>query len=218
MTWNPALFGANDSDTVVLQYDDGSKEIIWTSLNSTNGTISPQGYCNINMEKVWLQGAPGNDSTSGQNLTFFLANGVTNDNLFGKNMTKGPQISLVINPDSLPKVPIPRLPARFGLEIGLPIGVAAALIIILAFWCNMRKSHRTWSAVKGHSKDYMARRSRRRGRPEKGAIQLEDMRQPKGDDAFSDEPYTGGSGNAFRDEVARQRDEDERWRTHVTSY
>lgn len=164
------------------------------------------------MDKAWLMGAPGNDSTSGQNITFYLIPGA-------QNPVTGPTISLVVNPSTLPPVLIQKLPSKLGLEIGLPIGVAAALLIILALFCGMRKHHRSWRDITGHGRDYMARRARRRGTAFKeSGIQLEEYNYPQSKDAFSDEPYTGGSGNAFRDEVARQRAEDDRSRSYMTSF
>lgn len=164
------------------------------------------------MQKEWLKGRPGNDSTSGQNITLFLQSNF-------EDAIKGPMISLIVNPSTLPRVKIPRLPAKYGLEIGLPIGAVAALIIILAIWCGMRKNQRSWRDIKSHGKDYMARRARRRGKAGKaGGIQLEDYDSGRGQDAFSDEPYIGGSGNAFRDEIAKQREEDDRYRPTVHSY
>lgn len=48
------------------------------------------------------------------------------------------------------------------------------------------KKH-TWSEVRGHSRDYMVRRARRKGRLEKdGAVQLDEYNRG-GQDAFSDE-------------------------------
>ena len=174
------------------------------------------GYLNLNMDRAWLKGQPGNDSTSGQNMTLYLQSDPENA---PQNFTKGPTISLVVDPSTLPRILIPKLPKRLGLEIGLPIGLVAALIIFLALWCNMKRHDRSWRDVGGHGKEYMARRARRRGRAGKeGAIQLEDYGSPRRQDAFSDEPYTGGSGNAFRDEIAKQRAEDDRYRPTVHSY
>ena len=208
MTWNPALFPSNATDFIYLAYNDEQRGVVWNSSTIPNG----KGYININMDKSWLIGAPGNDSTSGQNLTFYLNSGVQNN-------TKGPMISLVVDPSNLPPVLIPKLPSKLGVEIGLPIGVAAALLIILALWCAMRRQNRSWRDIKGHGADYMARRARKRGRAKKeGGIQLEEYNYPQQQDAFSDEPYTGGSGNAFRDEVARQREEDDRSRTYIRSF
>ena len=164
------------------------------------------------MDKSWLRGASGNDSSLGQNLSFYLQSGE-------QDPSRGPMISLVVNPKTLPPVLFHKLPAKFGLEIGLPVGVAAAILIILALWCGMRRNNRSWRDIKGHGADYMAKRSRKRGRVGKeSGIQLEEYNHPRQQDAFPDEPYTGGSGNAFRDEVARQREEDDRSRTYVTSF
>lgn len=184
-------------------------------MNST--LLNPgAGYLNLYMDEKWLNGRAGNDSTSGQNMTLYLQSDPVNA---PGNLTKGPTISLVVNPSTLPRVRIPRLPNRLGLEIGLPIGVAAALIIILALWCGSKRHNRSWRDVRGHGKEYMARRARRRGRAAKeGAIQLESYGSPRGQDAFSDEPYIGGSGNAFRDEIAKQRAEDDRFRPTIYSY
>ena len=164
------------------------------------------------MEKAWLKGASGNNSASGQNITFYLING-------GQSPVKGPMISLVINPSTLPRVLLPKIASKYGMEIGLPIGLAAALLIIFALICGMRRHNSSWKHIRGHGRDYMAKRARRRGRAGKdGAIQLGEYKYPQQGNTFSDEPYTGGSGNAFRDEVARQREEDDRSRSYVTSF
>ena len=212
MTWNPTLFPANGSDAIVVRYDDGTQDVVWNSSLLPNG----KGYVNINMDKTWLLGQQGNDSRSGQNMTFYLQ---SDAQVESQNITKGPTISLVVDPSSLPRILIPKLPNRLGLEIGAPIGIFAALIIVLAIWCGMRKHDRSWGDIKGHGKDYMARRARRRGLSSKeGGIQLEDYGSSRGPDAFSDEPHLVGSGNAFRDEIAKQRGEDDRYRPTVYSY
>ena len=194
VTWNPSLFSNNTGDFIVARYENEPQDVVWNSSLIPNG----KGYVNVNMDKAWLMGAPGNDSTSGQNITFYLISGV-------QNPVKGPMISLVVNPFTLPPVLLPKIPSKYGMEIGLPIGLVAALLIVLAIVCGMKKHERSWSAVRGHGKDYMAR------------IPLQDYNYPQ-KDAFSDEPYTGGTGNAFRDEVARQREEDDRSRSYVTSF
>ena len=207
VTWNPSLFSNNTGDFIVARYENEPQDVVWNSSLIPNG----KGYVNVNMDKAWLMGAPGNDSTSGQNITFYLISGV-------QDPVKGPMISLVVNPSTLPPVLLPKIPSKYGMEIGLPIGLVAALLIVLAIVCGMKKHERSWSAVRGHGKDYMARRARRRGGAGKeGGIPLQDYNYPQ-KDAFSDEPYTGGTGNAFRDEVARQREEDDRSRSYVTSF
>ena len=204
----------NDSSLVVLRYAEGDKEEVWNSSSSELG--SRQGYANINMQKSWLKGQPGNDSTSGQNLTLHLLSDPESSNVTTKD---GPIISLVVDPHTLPRVPIPKLPTKYGYEIGLPIGIVAALLIIIALWCGCRRHNQSWRDIKGHGRDYMAKRARKRRRSGKeGGIQLDDYSTTRDPDSFSDEPYVGGTGNAFRDEVARQREEDDRYRPTVHSY
>ena len=65
------------------------------------------------------------------------------------------------------------------------IRIVAVIIIILGIWCGMKKH--AWSEVRGHSRDYMARRARRKGRPVRdGDIQLDEYDRG-GQDTFSDE-------------------------------
>ena len=65
------------------------------------------------------------------------------------------------------------------------IRIVAVILIILGIWCGMKKH--AWSEIRGHSKDYMVRRARRKGRLEKdGAIQLDEYDRG-GHEAFSDE-------------------------------
>lgn len=181
VTWNSDLFASNSSATVLLTYDTQEQgTVAWYSPSVPN----IKGYVNIFMESAWLLGASGNDTSTGQNLTFsFLSTPLGG----GQNITKpGPMISLTVDPSTLPRVELPNLPGKYGLEIGLPIGLVAFVLIVLGIWCGMRKNNQSWAKVRGHSKDYMSKRARRRGRSGKdAAIQLEeyDRRQ----EAFSDE-------------------------------
>ncbi|MCJ1457199.1 hypothetical protein MMC28_007566 [Mycoblastus sanguinarius] len=218
LTWNSALFPLNASDQnlvdeyVVLRYADGSQDVAWSSPLTLHGT----GYVNVNMNKDWLLGAPGNDTTSGQNLTMFLGSSA-------ESPVKGPTISLTVNPRTLPRVLIPKISNKYGLEIGLPVGIVGALMVIFAIWCGMRKHDRSWKDIGHTGKDYMARRRRRggggrRGGGKGGDIQLNDWETSPNGDQFTDEPYQGGSKNAFRDEIKRQREEDDGLKRTVTSY
>ncbi|CAF9904775.1 hypothetical protein IMSHALPRED_000171 [Imshaugia aleurites] len=148
----------------------------------------------------------------GQNLTFSLISTPAG----GQNISKsGPMISLTVDPNTLPRLLIPKIASIYGLEIGLPIAIVAVILIILGIWCGMKKH--SWTDVRGHSRDYMVRRARRKGRLEKdGAIQLDEY--DSGGGAFSDEPYQGGSNNAFQEEIRRQRFEDDSLKRTVSSF
>ncbi|KAL9103505.1 MAG: hypothetical protein Q9163_001461 [Psora crenata] len=209
ITWNPALFAANATSHVQLRYVDSTLGDAWTS----DPTPNYQGYVDIEMSKEWLKGAAGNDSTSGQNMTLSMIS----EPMGGENITKpGPQISLVVDPATLPPVPIKKLPSKYGLEIGAPIGLAALVVIVVSIWCGIRRNNRHHRSIRGISKDYMAKRARKRGKG--GDIALEDYgSQPSLQSQFTDQPLKGG--NAFRDEIARQRQEDDRsLRRFPTSY
>ena len=127
----------------------------------------------------------------------------------GDNITEpGPSISLVVDPATLPPVPISKISSKYGLQIGLPVGLIGVVLIIMSIWCGIRRNHRHHRSIRGVSKGYMAKRARRRGRS--GDIALDEYygSQPgSGSGEYTDQPLKGG-GNAFRDEVARQREED----------
>ena len=102
-----------------------------------------------------------------------------------------------------------------GLEIGLPIGLVAFVIIALSIWCGMRKHRQHWSEMRHYGKDYM--RKRRGGKGKGDVIELSDYDFDSNTRAerFEDEPTTGGGGdrNEFREEMERQRKEE--WRNRA---
>ena len=182
-----------------------------------NDTAAYLGYYSIELPEVWLLGADGNSSWSGQNLTINMITQPADDE--PEFVTAGPQVYLVRDPHTLPPVRIKKLPAKYGLEIGLPIGLVALVIIFLSVCCAARRSNRHFSRFKGASKDYMSRRARRRGPMKAGDIQLDEMDLGPQETGFhyTDQPVTGG-GNAFRDEIRRQRDEDDQLKRSIHSY
>lgn len=210
VTWNGNLLPLNATSTVQLQYNN-------TALG--NATVTQDvptyfGYQNVTMSESWLQGADGNSSWSGQNITLILISQPAGD---AEPIIKtGPMISLARNPSTLPPVLIPKLPAKYGLEIGLPIGLAALIIIIISVCCAVKKNNGRFRDLKGSmTKDYMARRARRggggrRGGGKGGDWNADDMElSPTAENGgYTDEPVKGGQ-NAFRDEIRRQRDEDD---------
>jgi len=188
---------------VELRYNDTTSAApangtVWTSERTPN----QQGFVDILMVKDWLHGASGNYSDVGQNITFYL----NSQPIGGGNIKhNGPMISLVKDPATLPliKIPVPHFVKKYGVEIGVPVGVVGFLLIVLGLYCAIRKSNRHHRNIKMIGKDYTAKRARRRGKG--GDIQLEDYRN---DDHYTDQPVRGGE-NAFRQEIARQREEDD---------
>lgn len=214
VTWNSDLFAENATNTMQLVYNDTSLGTVWTSPAVPNY----QGYVNVEFSKDWLKGASGNDSKLGQNMTL---NMVSKPLDAPEQNATGPQVALVIDPHKLPRVKIPHISNKYGLEIGLPIGLVALVFIVLGIFCGIRRNNTHHRSARGVAKDYMAKRSRRRGLGSDGDIALGDY---GGDnvDHYTDQPLKGGgggSGNAFRDEVARQRQEDEAsLKRYPTSY
>lgn len=164
-----------------------------------------QGYHNIEFEEAWLKGADGNDTSSGQNMTVSMISTADNGSV---QIFPGPSISLIRDPKSLPLYPWPKISNKYGMEIGLPIGLVALVIIILSCCYARKKRGSHLRDVRLIGQDYMAKRARRRGFKNQG-IQLDQM-DAKDDMSprYTDQPVKGGS-NAFRDEIRRQRQEDD---------
>ena len=166
------------------------------------------------MDEAWLRGADGNSSWSGQNITLVMISQPAGD---GPAIIKsGPMVSLARNPKTLPPVVIPKIPNKYGLEIGLPIGLVALIVIILSVCCAVKRNNGRFRDLKGSlTKDYMSRRARRGGGGRRGggkggdwdADDLE-LSPTNGQGSYTDEPVKGGQ-NAFRDEIRRQREEDD---------
>ena len=186
----------NASNVFSFDYADQSLGNAWKSESIPN----IRGYANVQMSNDWLKGASGNNTQTGRNMTLNLLS-----TPFGgeENKIPGPAVILVINPALIPKRPIKHISNKYGLEIGLPIGLVAILLILLGICCAIRKNNKAHRSIKGVSQDYMAKRSRRRGKS--GDVALEDL----GNDGYHDAPVSGGSGNAFRDEISKQRAEDD---------
>ena len=168
----------------------------------------------------YLLNQAGNDTDSASNLTFTLISTLPDGT---DNRTSGPIINLTLDPHTLPRIPVPNpIPAKKGLEIGLPIGLVALIIIALSICCAIRKSKRNWREMRHYGKDYMRKRAKRSGKRGDGGIELSDYDLNSSNRAraerFEDEPTRGGN-NAFRDEIERQKEEE--WRNRpqkITSF
>ena len=162
------------------------------------------------MSKDWLKGASGNSTQFGRNMSLHIWS-----TPFGgeENKVDGPSVSLILNPKTLPRVHLKNpVAAKYGLEIGLPIGLVALGLIVLGICCGIKKNNKHHRSIRGVSKDYMAKRARRKGGG--GDIALDDIGEE-----YQDQPVRGGTGNVFRDEVAKQREEDNAsLRRHPSSY
>ena len=61
MTWNPTLFPDNATNIVEFTYITADQQVAWYSPNVAN----IRGHVNVYMDKGWLLGASGNDTTLG---------------------------------------------------------------------------------------------------------------------------------------------------------
>ena len=61
VTWNPTLFPDNATTTVELTYITADQQLAWSSPSVPN----IRGFVNVYMDKNWLLGASGNDTTLG---------------------------------------------------------------------------------------------------------------------------------------------------------
>lgn len=210
VTWNPDLFDHNAQNHIEI-HDANSTSTDPAQSLLFNSTLvpNPMGYINIYMNHSFLGPHSGNYTADGMNMSFTLYS-----TPFGKatNRTSGPNTTLTINPADLPKVKLKNpIPVKKGLEIGLPIGLVAFIIIGLSIWCGMRKHRRHWSEMQHYGKDYMRRR---RGRSGKGnGIELNDydFEARTRAERFEDAPAARGAAgdrNEFREEMERQRKED----------
>ena len=214
MTWNPDLFSPNATNYIeVHNVNSTSSDPSQSLIYNTTSVLNPMGYLNIYMNHTFLGGHSGNFTADGMNMSFILYStplgGTT-------NRTMGPNTTLTLNPADIPKIPWKNpIPAKKGLEIGLPIGLVALIIVGLSIWCGMRKHRRHWNEMRHYGQDYM--RKRRRGGKGGDGIELNDYDFDSNTRAerFEDEPTTGGGGNRneFREEMERQRKEE--WRNRA---
>ena len=171
------------------------------------------------MLREYLLDQAGNDTDSASNLTFILVSTPPDG---AENRTSGPIINLTLDPNTLPKILVPNpIPTKKGLEIGLPIGLVAFVIIALSLCCAIRRSKRNWREMRHYGKDYMRKRAMRKaGKRGDRGIELNDYDFDSSTaraDRFEDEPTRGG--NAFRDEIERQKEEEYRNRAQkITSF
>ena len=219
-TWNPDHFAPNASNYIEI-HNANSTSSENSKIETTEEVHNKKGYINIHMLEKHLLGHAGNDTDSASNLTFHL---ISTPVCGEPNTTIGPIISLTYDPDSLPKVPIPDpIPKKIGFQIGLPIALVAFIIIALSICCAIRKNKQKWREVRHHGSDYIKKRAHKRAAARGQSIELNDYDFDSSTaraERFEDEPTRGGSGgNAFRDEIERQKQEE--WRNRpqkITSF
>ena len=216
-TWNPKQFAPNATNYIEI-HNANSTSSANSKIDKTEEVHNLQGYINIYMLEKHLLGHAGNDTDSAANLTFHL---ISTPVCGEPNTTIGPIISLTYDPDSLPKIRIPdAIPKKLGFQIGLPVALVALIVIGLSICCAIRKNKEKWREVRHHGSDYVKNRARKRRAAKGQSIELNDYDFDSSTaraERFEDEPTRGG--NAFRDEIERQKQEE--WRNRpqkITSF
>lgn len=222
VTWDSSLFedGANNTVQVYNVEATGlnspaTAEIL-TSLNATNY----QGSVFLNMSSVWLRGQP----TANLTLSLVVDQGGEDPDVFA-----GPEFTLlsISNSDSTPHATPSSAPSsskKLGEKVGLPIGLVFLILVVIAaalFICFRKRRGKGYGTGKslGQRVGSGAGRGHRRDasfhdEPTTG-VELKDRNRGLTGESPEDNwdwgspvssPSTaGGAGNAFRDEIQRQR-------------
>jgi hypothetical protein len=139
----------------------------------------------MTLDAAWLQGQSFN------NLSLTL---VSFDPTVNKPATKwpGPIIGLMNQPvQHYQPSPHPEL-NKLGLEVGIPVGLGAFLLIIGGLWFGMRKTRRIeLGNVMGRRKGYGVGKSRRQRLGKQADIQLREAALRPESPGFRDEPLQG---------------------------
>ncbi|KAG7005557.1 hypothetical protein G7Y79_00019g047370 [Physcia stellaris] len=203
VNWNPTIYSDNATNHVEIHNANSTdgKDLLYTSKNVANiyGSIT------LEMLHEYLLNQAGNDTDSASNLTFTLVSTPAGGT---ENRTSGPIINLTLDPSTLPKIHVTNpIPTKKGLEIGLPIG-------LVAFQAQLEGDATLRERLHAEASDEKGRQGGDRG------IELNDYdfdSSAARADKFEDEPTRGG--NAFRDEIERQKEEEYRSRPQkITSF
>ena len=148
---------------------------------------------------------------------------------------RGPIIGLINQPVEHPPPPPHAELNKLGLQVGIPVGIGAFLLIVCGLWFGMRKARRIdLGNVVSRRKGYGVGKSRRQRLGKQGSIQLRESALRPASPEFRDEPqgvelpqrfgghvreeslgslvssapgdsFSRPQGNVFREEMERQR-------------
>lgn len=132
VTWNPDYYDLNATITIELRYPNSTQgDSAFTSAKTANS----YGYIPLHMQSEWLQGRKRNS------LTLYIIELDSTSNRRA-SVLQGPTITLHPRPTEHYKPP-PQLPFnKRALAIGLPVGLAAVVLIVGGLYFGMRESRR----------------------------------------------------------------------------
>lgn len=221
VVWDHTLFQDDDTNQIKLRYlDYVAKEDTISQVSADN----KQGWAKIEMQKEWLEG---NKST---NLTFFMSS-TNNGDSDSSNTLSGPRLMLV--DDKSEKEGDSQKSSKLGMGLGIPIAFAFVALGIVGLLFCMKKRRKGAGYLNKRSHSQGGGRSRaihledddwsggtrgpERFRDEPGpGLELQDrsrgydrdnsigsLGSSPTNDGFENQGQVGG--NAFRDEISRQR-------------
>lgn len=202
MTWDPTLFDPNSTNKVSFKYtNDTEASDTWF----TEGLRNERGYVPLRIYPSYLENRPNNT-----NVTLFLASG-------DDQVLIGPIFSIIAPPSNSTSDKGSGSSKDLGEKAGIPVGLGLFLIAVagFVFWFLRRRRNK--------AAGYMGKRSTRitgdsegggaggfRDEPTRG-LELQDRAGHGRQDSWeagwdsTTSSQAGGGGNAFRDEIDRQR-------------
>lgn len=221
MTWDPSLFNDGANNTIQVYYVDETglnspaTADILASLNATNY----QGSVFVNMSSAWL----GGQSTANLTLALIVDQEGDDTQIFA-----GPTFTLLStsSSDSTHSEPssAPSSSKKLGEKVGIPVGLVFLIVAAIAaalFVCFRKRRAKGYGTGKslGQRVGSGASRGHRRDpsfhdEPTTGVELKDRTKGPSGESAednwdwgspVSSPAGASGAGNAFRDEIQRQR-------------
>lgn len=220
MTWDNSLFedGANNTVQVYNVEATGLKSPATADILASRNATNYQGSVFINMSSVWLK----DQSTANLTLALVVDEEGTDPKVFG-----GPTFTLLSTSgsDDTHAAPssAPSSSKKLGEKVGIPVGLVfliVAAVAVALFVCLRKRRSKGYGTGKslpqrvgsgtgrGHRRDASFH-----DEPTSG-VELKDRnRGPSGESAQDNwdwgspvsSPTSAGGGNAFRDEIQRQR-------------
>lgn len=220
VTWDNSLFedGANNTVQVYNVEATGLKSPATADILASRNATNYQGSVFINMSSVWLK----DQSTANLTLALVVDEEGTDPKVFG-----GPTFTLLSTSgsDDTHAAPssAPSSSKKLGEKVGIPVGLVfliVAAVAVALFVCLRKRRSKGYGTGKslpqrvgsgtgrGHRRDASFH-----DEPTSG-VELKDRnRGPSGESAQDNwdwgspvsSPTSAGGGNAFRDEIQRQR-------------
>ncbi|KAL8742412.1 MAG: hypothetical protein Q9184_008260, partial [Pyrenodesmia sp. 2 TL-2023] len=212
-TWDPTLFPYNNTNIVKLMIANGTNS---SQIGGSGGLANERGYWQMEMHEDYITEY---HLTKNTNLTLFIESKDADGTPSSRSGSEsGPVFVFVTNSTSNSTSNSDNGDDEIGKKAGIPVGLGVFLIAVagFSFWFLRRR--------KRNAAGYMGKRSRSarmtgdesgvgasgfRDEPTRG-LELQDRAGHGRQDSWeagwdTSSSQGGGGGNAFRDEIDRQR-------------